>query len=522
MEKTTHPKGLYIISLTSVAERFSYYGMRAVLCLFMASALFSQTTTVEIYGSFCGLVYLTPLLGGYIADRYWGGRRSILIGGIIMAIGHFLLFFSGATVQQSIFVENGEITQSVDNLIPKIFLLSGLAFLVIGNGLFKPTLSSIVGDLYSPSDQRKDAAYTIFYMGINLGALVAPVVCGLFEGDWTNPGTFKWSFLIAGIVMLLSVLQFMLMNHRITGPDGRVIGLAPSGSAKDAAMQSETSNMTFVSKVLCFTIGVVLIGLFGARATSVSDWIAAVVYTFSIVVPLAIILDKSLTNVERMRIVVIYVIVAFGITFWACFEQAGAALTLFAKTNVDRSIGGWIMPSSWLQSVNPICVVLFAPIMVWIWNRLSSYSKEPSSVMKQSIGLLALSFGYIIMVYATRGMSSTTKISMMWIILMYWFHSMGELALSPIGMSLVNKLSPTRLASLMMGVWFLSSASANIFAGKLSTLLPQFGQTASQFLGFSIYSFSDFFLVFAVLSGVAGVIIAMLTPVLRKMSKGIL
>ncbi len=519
-DKQSHPSGLYILSFTSVAERFSYYGMRAVLCLFMASALFGQTTTVEIYGSFCGLVYLTPLLGGYIADRYWGARRSILIGGIIMAIGHFLLFFSGLTVQQSIFVENGGIVQTIDNLVPKVLLLFGLTLIVIGNGFFKPTITSMVGDLYSASDQRKDAAYTIFYMGVNLGGFLAPLACGSFEGDWSNPGTFKWSFLIAGIIMLLSVLQFGLMGYRLKGPDGSALGLVPSRSVHNQTLQK--NDMPFASKLLSFIVGVVLVILFGVNASTASDWIAAGVYAFSIAVPFAILLDKSLTRVERMRIVVIYLIVALSIVFWACFEQAGAALTLFAQANVDRTIGDWTMPSSWLQAVNPICVVLFAPVMVWMWNKLAKRGMEPMSIMKQALGLLMLATGYVVMVYATKGMSSSTRISMMWIILMYLLHSLGELALSPIGMSLVNKLSPARLASLMMGVWFLSSASANIFAGKLSTLLPQAGQVNCRFLGFSITTYSDFFLVFVLLSGMAGVVLAMLSPMMKRMSKGIL
>lgn len=524
MEKTSkHPRGLYILSLSSVAERFSYYGMRAVLVLFISSCLFSQKTTVELYGCFAGLVYLTPLLGGYLAGRYLGERRSIVLGGIIMAIGHFLLFFSGLTAQQSIFVENGPIMQSVDNFLPKVLLFCGLALLVIGTGFYKPTSSSLVGALYEPSDKRIDDAYTIFYMGVNAGALVAPLVCGLFESDWSNPGRFKWAFLVAACVMVASVVQFLLMQRGVTGPGGELVGEAPKRSTeRHDARESETFDMPFISKAVCVILGLVLIALFGIGAKSASDWISAVIYSFCIVVPLSIVLDRKLTRVERMRILVIYVIVAFGVVFWSFYEQAGCALTLFAKENVDCNIGGWNMPSVWLQSVNPVCVVAFAPVMVMLWKWLSKHGLEPSSITKQAIGILLLALGYAVMVYATKGMSPTSKVAILWIIMLYWLHSIGELALSPIGMSLVNKLSPARLASLMMGVWFLSSAAAGVIAGKLSTLLPQPGQPASVIMGYSIETFSDFFLVFVVLGGVAGIVLALLNPILKRMSGGIL
>lgn len=523
MEKTLHSRPLYILSLSSAAERFSYYGMRAVLCLYMASSLFSQTTTMEFYACFIGLAYLSPLMGGYLAGRYWG-RQSVIIGGTIMAIGHLLLFASAATVQQSIFIENGEIAESVDNFVSKLFLFCGLGALVLGTGLFKPIMSSYVGDLYAPSDTRKEKAYTLYYMAINIGALLAPLLCGLFEGSWSDPRRFAWAFLIAACVMVASVIQFLWMQRGLIGPNGEIIGQVPSKHAQGSqdVDKNKQSDLTFISKALCFTLGIVLIWLFGIGASSASDWISAVIYSCSIVVPLSILLDRNLTKVERSRIVVIYVIVAFGLIFWSLTELCGAALTIFAKKNVDCTISGWEMPSVWLQSVNPTVIVTCAPLIVWIWRKLSTYGMDPSPVIKQAIGILFVSIGFAVMVYATSDMTFTSKIAIFWIILLYFLHSVGELCLSPIGMSLVNSLSPSRLASLMMGVWFLNSAAAGVITGKLSTLMPLPGQPASQLLGFSIETFSDYFFVLAVLGGLPAIILALLNPVLKRMSKGIL
>lgn len=213
-----HPKGLYLLFATEMAERFSYYGMRALFTLYMVAALFSTTDAFQIYGSYTGLVYLTPLLGGYIADRYWGNNRSIIVGGVIMAIGQFLMFASACVVKQSIFkdpLSGGVIDPSVDNFLSRMLMFSGLAALILGNGFFKPNISTMVGDLYEPTDHRKDAAFTIFYMGINVGALIAPFVCGgVGTGSWNDPSKFKWAFFCAGCAMVLSIVIFASLKHK--------------------------------------------------------------------------------------------------------------------------------------------------------------------------------------------------------------------------------------------------------------------------------------------------------------------
>lgn len=517
---SSHPKGLYVLSLVSVGERFSYYGMRALLALFLISALYDKSMTAQIYGAFTGLVYLLPLLGGYIADRYWGNNRSIVFGGVLMAVGYFLLFGSAACVQQSIFAEGATIDASVNNLLSKFLLFSGLVFLCLGNGFFKPTTSSLVGELYDEGDSRRDAAYTLFYMGVNLGGFIAPILCGIYEGDWTNPNRFRWAFLIAGIIMVVSVVAYSLLRRKyVVSPMGFPLGNKPQHDSKHEDGESEGLKISAVG-IVCLCLSIPLWLLFTYHATEITDYISGFVCMASIVVPAVIISDKGLTRTERMRIGVIYIIVAFSIAFWACFEQAGISLAYLAKDNVDCHVMNFSMPSSWFQAVNPICVILFAPIMAYLWKWLNQHDLEPSAFMKQAIGLILMGLGYVVIMIGTDGMDATTRISMFWLIALYALHSFGELALSPIGMSLVSKLSPARLGSLLMGVWFLSSASSNIFAGYLSALYPESGSGAKVFLGFySIETIHDFFFIFIVIAGLAGLCLALLTPLLKKMTQ---
>lgn len=542
-----HPKGLYLLFVTEMAERFSYYGMRALFLLYLVSAFFTNDEASQIYGSYTGLVYLTPLLGGYVADKYWGNRRSIIFGGIIMSIGQFLMFASACFVRQSIFSESSGIDASVDNTFAMWLMFTGLAALIFGNGFFKANISSMVGDLYDSTDSRKDAAFTIFYMGINLGALIAPFVCGFFgTGNWMNPGNFRWGFFIAGCGMLFSLVVFALLKDRfLVTPDGLEIGLKPAESkllklkvldeeeqesqlegrelqAKDVTIPKKAKQSQPIRLILCICLFVALLSVFVNSAADVNGWISAAIYSCSIVLPIFIITDRSLTNVDKTRIGVIFVIAVFVIFFWSAFEQAGCSLTLIAEKQCDRYIGAWEMPTAWFQSINPICVVLFAPVFATIWEMLAKYKLEPSSPAKQALGLFFLAVGYAIIAFATYGVDGGTKVSMWWLVILYFIHTLGELSLSPIGLSMVSKLAPAHLASLLMGVWFMSNATSNIFAGKLATLLPLEGSTTKSFCGIEIATLSDFFLLFAVMAGIASVVLLILCPLLKKMSKGLL
>ncbi len=538
MAQHGHPKGLYLLFVTEMAERFSYYGMRALFVLYLVAAFFNSADASQIYGSYTGLVYLTPLLGGYIADRYWGNRRSIIVGGIVMAIGQFLMFASACVVQQSIFTDpaaGGVISNQVNNGLALTLMFIGLGALIIGNGFFKPNISTMVGDLYAPQDHRKDSAFTIFYMGINTGALIAPLVCGSVasNGNWMNPGAFKWGFFCAGVAMILSVVVFMLGKKKyLNTPEGLAIGLPPSKSPlmhlKDLKKEQEHAAQ-HVEKVKnsplrlwgCLIGAIVLFVVFSLEVDNFNDYISAAIYAISIALPIFIITDKGLSNVEKQRIGVIYIIAVFVIFFWSAFEQAGSSLTIFADQQCDRTIGNWEMPTTWFQSINPIVVVAFAPIMATLWETLAKHKMEPASPVKQAIGLLLLAIGYAIIAFGTNGLADGQKASMWWLFALYFIHTIGELSLSPIGLSMVNKLSPIHLASLLMGVWFMSNAASNILAGKLATLLPTAEQPVHSFLGFQITNLTDFFTLFAVMAGAAAVLLFCLCPLLKKMMKGV-
>ncbi|MDP3235613.1 MAG: peptide MFS transporter [Myxococcales bacterium] len=452
-----HPKGLYVLFVTEMFERFSYYGMRAIFTLYMTKALLlNKDESSTIYGSYTGLVYLTPLIGGYVADRFWGNRRSIIFGGLLMAAGQFMMFASG-----TFFEEVG---------LSKLLMYVGLGFLIFGNGFFKPNISTMVGQLYPAGDKRVDSAFTIFYMGINLGAFFAPLACG-FLGDTGCPEDFRWGFLAAGLGMVLSVILFIWLKDKyIVTPDGTQIGDRPN---QDRQAKSDAPKAPFNVTLLLVWGGVFLGILAALKLGAEFDWIGSFIFALTIAGPGYIISDPSLTKVERDRIWVIYIIAFFVIFFWSAFEQAGASLTYFAEEQTNRSLFGWTIPSSYFQSINAVAIVLLAPVFVGLWGALGRRNQEPASPFKQAIGLFLLAIGYLVIALGVKGLEPGVKVSMLWLFSLYTIHTLGELCLSPIGLSMVNKLAPVKFASLLMGVWFLSTSAANKFAGTLSSLYPE-------------------------------------------------
>lgn len=520
-----HPKGLYVLFVTEMWERFSYYGMRAIFVLFLTKALlFDKALGSDIYGSYTGLVYLTPLLGGYMADRYWGNRKSIIVGGIMMAIGQFFMFLAGS------FYDNA-------GLAP-ILMMGGLTMLILGNGFFKPNISTMVGQLYPKGDSRIDSAFTIFYMGINLGAFFSPLVCG-FLGDTGNPADFKWGFLAACIGMCVSTIIFVwLKDHYIVTPTGEPIGTKPNSKRETVDVDSPQEVKSEFTQAQIFTWLGIEAGLFTLFYFLGQGIIGSFIFSLSIAAPGFIMSDKSLTKIEKQRIWVIYIVAFFVIFFWAAFEQAGASLTFFAEEQTIREVGWHIpygimmtlygivtailgyylyrvvtkmkneqkgirevlavllaagiflfikliiglestgvsidtIPASYFQSINAIAIVIFAPLFSMMWMGLGKRKMEPASPYKQSIGLFLLAIGYVVIAFGVKGLDASTKVSMMWLFSLYLIHTFGELCLSPIGLSMVNKLAPVKFASLLMGVWFLSTAAANKFAGTLSSYYPE-------------------------------------------------
>ena len=498
-----HPKGLYVLFATEFWERFSYYGMRAIFALYMTNMLFNgdKALASNIYGSYTGLVYLTPLIGGYVADRYWGNRKSIFVGGILMAVGQFMMFFSASVAPSNIGLAT-------------TLMWVGLAGLIFGNGFFKPNISTMVGQLYTEKDIRKDAAYTIFYMGINAGAFVAPLVCG-YLGEKVD---FKWGFLCAGIGMIVGLIIFYYTKDKyVVGPDGKQLGVAPNKQS-----DNDIGDANLSTQQLTILIGGI------AAAFSLLYFVAGVdiwgslIYGMTLIAPLTIITDKSLTKIEKDRLWVIIIIMLFVIFFWMCFEQAGASLTFFADEQTNRNIMGWEMPASFFQSFNPVFIVILAPIFATMWTRLARKGIEPPAPMKQALGLAFLALGFLFMAFGVKNIPLAGA-SIIWLTGLYFLHTVGELFLSPIGLSMVNKLTPGRFTSLMMGIWFLAIATGNKLAGFMSSLYPDPKSTlpTPELFGLKIDSMNTYFMVFVGFAGVAAVLLFLITPLLKKKMHGL-
>ncbi|MET0635715.1 MAG: peptide MFS transporter [Chitinophagaceae bacterium] len=511
---TKHPRGLAVLFATEMWERFNYYGMRAILVLFMTQALlFDKKFASNLYGSYIGLIYLTPLIGGYVADRFWGNKRSILIGGLVMAIGEFILFFCGQFYDQP-------------GPLSTILFFSGLGFMIAGNGFFKPNISSMVGQLYPKGDRRIDAAYTIFYMGINLGGALGPIVCG-WVGDTGNPADFKWAFVAGGVAMLISVVvQKIYQDKYLLDPDGNQLGntpviplaeTGPGAAALDVPLKKTLwlNPTAIVIGLLAFT-GIAIAALYiDANKFPFLSWllIGSVIY-----IAFFLFSDKSLDRIAKEKMVVMFVVSFFVIFFWAAFEQAGASLTFFASEQTQRDLGFFTIPASFFQSVNSIFVILFAPLFALLWVKLGK--KEPSAPTKMAIGLMLLALGFLWIATGVKNAGPGVKVSIIWLTGMYALHTWGELCLSPIGLSLFNKLAPLKFASLLMAVWFLANSFGNKFAGVLSGFYPEPG-TSTDFLGYRITNLYEFFMLFVGMAGVASVILFFLTKRLQKMMHGI-
>jgi len=551
--KTAHPKGLWVLFGTEMWERFNFYGMRALLTLFLVNSLLMKEEEASlIYGGFLGLCYLTPMLGGFVADRFLGNRNCILLGGLLMAIGQMLLFTSG-----SIFESNLSLA--------KIVMYSALGVIVFGNGFFKPNISSMVGSLYPKQEKTKlDSAFTIFYMGINIGAFLGQSICPLL-GDVKDAGgirdihAFRWGFMAASVAMLLgTVLFYFLKNKYVVSPEGKPLGGLPSKNDASDFEEGEAQKANFSTKAL-LTAGIafIVLGFFFHYAVG-QNLIYTLIYSSGLSLAGLIISDTSLTKVERDRIIVIYIVSFFIIFFWAAFEQAGSSLTFIADNQTDRHFFGWLMPPSMVQIFNGLFVVLLAVPFSILWDTLRAKGKEPISPVKLAVGLVVISVSFLMIATQVSYIGTSGLLLVKWLILLYFLNTCAELCLSPIGLSLVGKLSPKRFASLLYGVFFLSNASGYALGGTLGSILPATGDkfakakelgidlqgvldkkitpTADQlalldqhqisaqnpiFAGFEIHNLYEFFMVFVVLTGIAAILLFALTPLLKKLMHGV-
>ena len=406
-----HPKGLFLLFATEMWERFSYYGMRALLVLSLVAGVetanpgfgWTQSEALKLYGLFTGFVYFTPLIGGWLADNYLGQRKSVIIGGLVMAAGQFTLASAIPGNLQLFYV--------------------GLVLLVIGNGFFKPNISTMVGDLYAEGDARRDGAFTIFYMGINSGAFLAPLVCSTLGEDPARG--WAYGYFAAGVGMVLSVIIQLAFAPRYLAN----IGVVPA--AQRALAQSGGEK-------------------------------------------------QPLTHEETDRLRVIFMLFVFVVLFWAAFEQAGGLMNLYAADKTDRIVslpnGPFEVPAGWFQSLNPLFIVLLAPLFSAAWARLGAKGRNPSTPRKMVLGLVLTGIGFLAMVAAALESATGAKAAMSWLVIAYFFHTTGELCISPVGLSMVTKLAPLRLASLMMGVWFLINFVANWLAGIIGSYAESLGE----------------------------------------------
>ena len=467
-----HPPALATLFFTEMWERFSYYGMRALLVLYLVHAIgFSRPDALQIYATLTGLVYRSGVAGGWLCDRDLGYRKSILTGGIIMMLGHFAM------------------------AVPSL-LHYALGLIIIGNGMFKPNIASFLGTFYRENDPRRDGAFTIFYMGVNTGAFLAPLIAGTL-GERVG---WDWGFASAGVGMGLGVLQFWLSGTRLgTGgyPPGRH-GLA----RRDVLHMALFALGSIALLAIVFQVWPVLGPLW--------DVVPSVVKA---VIPLGLIV-WLLANVRRaegrdgmQRVLAILVMCAFVIAFWMGFEQAGGTMTLFADKQTDRHLLGWEIPASYFQSINPLVIILFGPVMAWIWTRIDSSRFAIATPAKMGWGMIILGLGFVLLYFAQQRAETLGSVGPLWLIGVYFLHTIGELCLSPIGLSMVTKLAPVRLASLMMGCWYIANAVANYLAGILESLLAS--------TGFPLYGF------LVATSIGAGVTLLLITPILKRWMHGV-
>ena len=450
-----HPRGLSTLFFTEMWERFSYYGMRAILVLFMTAAIAGNNpglglavgTATAIYGLYTFFVYVLSLPGGWVADNIWGQKKAVFVGGVIIMLGHISLAVPLAAT----------------------FYL-GLALVVVGTGLLKPNVSTMVGDLYPEGGARRDAGFSIFYMGINIGALAGTALVGLVGENYN----FHWGFSLAAVGMFLGLVQYKLgWGH---------LGTAGDLKTDDTAARVAQKSRNFYIASAAFVGFVIVVGFLitsGALPITieqVAGSLGVIVVVLAIAYFLYLHFAGGLEPIEKKRLWVIFWLFILAALFWMGFEQAGSSLNLFARDLTDRTFGGWEMPASWLQNVNPFFIIVLAPVFGSMWVWLSKRNLNPSIPLKFAFGLFGLSVGFFVLAWGAANATPENPVSPAWLVVTYFFHTAGELALSPVGLSSMTKLAPKGRVGQMMGVWFIAAALGNLFAGltagQLETLAP--------------------------------------------------
>ena len=430
-----HPMGLAVLFFAEMWERFSYYGMRALLIFYLTEHWLLGENSNLVYGAYTSLVYITPVLGGYLADKFLGQRKAVTYGALLLTLGHGLMAFEG---------DGGSSGYSI-----QIFYLA-LAFIIVGSGFLKANISVIVGQLYPKADFRRDGAYTIFYMGINLGAALGAIVCGYLgqSDDWG----WKYGFGAAGVGMLLGLVVFVLGKPLLHGRG-----------------ESNHQKLTFPLEMLLYVVGIaaVIVCWLLVQNQAVVGWLLGILGLLLVLYVIFTAVVK-LTPVERDRIFACMFLIFGSILFWALFEQAGSSLNLLTDKMVDKNIFGFDVAASMFQSINAIYIVLLAPVFAFIWIFLGARGLEPSAGAKFGLGMIQLGAGFLILVVGANSVEPGALIPVLFIFLIYLLHTTGELCLSPVGLSAMNRLAPANLASIIMGTWFFAAASGNFAAGLIA------------------------------------------------------
>ncbi|HWY74601.1 MAG TPA: peptide MFS transporter [Verrucomicrobiae bacterium] len=480
----SHPRGLRTLFFTEMWERFSYYGMRALLVLFMVDSVrggmgLTDKVATAIYGIYTATVYLMALPGGWLADRITGAQRAVWYGGIIIALGHFALAIPS--------------TQT--------FYL-GLVLVVIGSGILKPNMSTMVGDLYPEGGARRDAGFTIFYMGVNLGAAIGPMICSTLGEKWN----WHYGFGAAGVGMVLGLVQFRLSRHK----------LGEAGLHRGNERRLNTAERAVVPGAICallVVLGLTMTGILTLEPVAIAHVMTAVILSIAALYFIGVFLFCGLTTVEKERVAVILVLFLSSALFWSGFEQAGSSFNLFAERFTARYISSlhYEVPAGWFQMIGPVFIITCAPVFAWLWVQLAKKNLDPSIPVKFAFGLLLLAAGFLVMAGAAAVVAAGHKALPVWLITTYLVHTFGELCLSPVGLSSVTKLAPRKLVGQMMGIWFLASSLGNLLAGLV----------AGEFKSDSTQAWPGMYLKITILPTIAGLLLIVFARPVKRWIGGI-
>ncbi|MEX0619834.1 MAG: peptide MFS transporter [Pseudohongiellaceae bacterium] len=497
-----HPRGLTVCFFTEMWERFSYYGMRGLLIFYLTQHfLFSDETAAGIYGAYISLVYITPVIGGIISDRYLGPGRCVMLGAVLLVAGHFGMALEGpaaveVTVQGETFVQ-----RSVGSL--QLFYVS-LGLIITGTGFLKTNISSLVGSLYEPGDVRRDGGFTLFYMGVNTGALLGPLVCGYL----LETRGFGWGFGAAGIGMLAGLLVFVRGRKLLPA----AMTLPETARLRDRAMPGISRQ--WLIYILTFVCIFVVAWLLQNRA------LVGGLLSLSLTVMVAIVIGYALKQcgkVERDRMLLCLFLMSYQVLFWSLFEQTGSSLNLMADRNVDRVVSGFEIPVVWFQSVNAFFIITLAPLFSFGWTWLARHGWEPSTPTKFALALIQLGLGFLVLVFGASFAESPTQVAVIWLVLLYLFHTTGELCLSPVGLSMTTKLSPAKVVGMMMGCWFLAMAAGNFVSGIIAAMTGAAtvaGEVADP--AAALANYTDIYLSAGLYSVMAGTAALALAPFLKR------